>query len=176
MIRASRADEARRRVGGPSRLGDVMAVRVNFDFKKRLREIIEGNLLQYCYQCGACVGDCPVARYSEKFNPRIIMLKTIYGRHEELLSENSIIWECSNCFTCYERCPQDVRPVEVIMALKNLAKKKGTNPPVVQQLVDAVKQTGRTVVVTQTTQKIREKLGLKPIEDAPVNEIEKILS
>jgi heterodisulfide reductase subunit C len=150
--------------------------KINFDFKEKLDRIIGGEFHSYCFQCGACVGDCPVARYSEKFNPRIIMLKTIYGRHEELLSENSVIWECSNCFTCYERCPQDVRPVEVIMALKNLAKKKGTNPPVVQQMVNAVKQTGRTVVVTRTTQKIRAQLGLKPIEEAPVTEIEKILA
>lgn len=149
---------------------------INFEFKEKLDCVIGGEFHSYCFQCGACVGDCPVARYSEKFNPRIIMLKTIYGRQDELLKEDSVIWECSNCFTCYERCPQDVRPVEVIMALKNLARKKGTNPPVVEQMVDAVKKTGRTVIITQTTQKIRAQLGLKPIKDAPVSEIEKILS
>jgi len=151
-----------------------MAV-LNFDFKNKLDQIIGGNNHSYCFQCGACVGDCPAARYSEKFNPRLIMLKTIHGQYEELIQENSVIWECTNCYNCYERCPQDVRPVEVISALKNLATLQQTNPPITNQMVDAVLKTGRTVVITQTSQKIRKNLGLKPLDEVPVDEIRRII-
>ena len=99
-------------------------ITINFDFKKKLDKIIGGELHSYCFQCGACVGDCPAARYSKNFNPRLIVLNTILGHYEELLQENSVIWECTNCYNCYERCPQDVRPVEVIMALKNIIAQK----------------------------------------------------
>ena len=149
---------------------------IEFSFKEKLDAIIGGDTHSYCFQCGACVSDCPAARYSAHFNPRLILLQAIHGRYQELIKENSVIWECTNCFNCYERCPQDVRPVEVIMALKNLAKQAHTSPPKVDQMVNAVLETGRTVVVTRTTQKIRAGLGLAPVKDAPVNELKQILS
>lgn len=153
-------------------------IKINFDFKEKLDKIIGGEMHSYCFQCGACVGDCPAARYSENFNPRLIMLKTILGQHEELIGENSIIWECTNCFNCYERCPQDVRPIEVIMALKNMTTSKNNNPDVVTQMVAAVEKTGRTVILTTATQRIREKLGLKPVSEltSAVDELKKIIA
>jgi hypothetical protein len=30
-------------------------VRVNFDFRRELARKVEGNLSNFCYQCGACV-------------------------------------------------------------------------------------------------------------------------
>ena len=39
-------------------------VRVDFAFKRELAQKIEGDLANFCYQCGACVGDCPATRYS----------------------------------------------------------------------------------------------------------------
>ena len=39
-------------------------VRVDFAFKRELAEKVEGDLASYCYQCGACVGDCPASTYS----------------------------------------------------------------------------------------------------------------
>ena len=45
-------------------------VRIDFAFRRELAEKVEGNLAAFCYQCGACVGDCPARRYDERFNPR----------------------------------------------------------------------------------------------------------
>ena len=94
---------------------------VDFEKRRKLEEILGAEQLSYCYQCGACVGDCPSARFYSIFNPREIMLRALIGDIEELTKKESIIWKCSNCYNCYERCPQDVRPVEVIIALKNLS-------------------------------------------------------
>ena len=90
---------------------DSKPVRIDFGFRRRLAEKIEGNRVAYCYQCGACVGDCPAAAYSEAFNPRRIMLQVLYGLGDELLGEDSPLWLCTNCYNCHERCPQDVKPV-----------------------------------------------------------------
>jgi len=149
--------------------------KIDFSFKKKLDEIIGGDMHSYCFQCGACVGDCPTARYSKKFNPRIIMLKCLYGSYQDLLEENSVIWECSNCFNCYERCPQDVRPVEVIMALKNMSARKKTNPDKVKNMVKSVFDNGRTVMLTSAAQRIRKELGLKFVSELPVHELREII-
>ena len=97
-------------------------VRVDFDFRRELAEKIEGNLANLCYQCGACVGDCPSSTYGTEFNPREIMLKVLYGLEDELIGDQSIIWQCTNCYNCHERCPQEVKPVEVIVSMKNITK------------------------------------------------------
>lgn len=148
---------------------------INFDFKKQLDRIIGGDLHSYCFQCGACVGDCPTARYSKRFNPRQIMLMCIMGREKELLGEDSVIWECTNCYNCMERCPQDVRPAEVIIALKNLCGRNDTRPEKVVQMVKAVEKTGLTGQVTPAINKIRDSLGLDPVKPVPVDEILQIL-
>ena len=150
-------------------------IQPDFNFKKELDAVIGGEMHSYCYQCGACVGDCPAARYSEQFNPRLIMLKAILGQYEELLVQDSIIWECTNCYNCYERCPQDFRPVEVIVALKNMSTVKNTNPDKIDHMVKSVREGGRTVLMTQMAQRIRSELGLEPLKPASVKELEKII-
>ncbi len=152
-----------------------MPVRVNFEFKKRLRQIIEGNLLQFCYQCGACVGDCPSARFDPSFNPRQIMLAALYGLEERILGPDSPIWKCSNCYNCYERCPQHMKPVEVIIALKNLLAQEGNAPEGIDKLIDRVKETGRPVQVSPAVQRIRQELGLDPLSDLDASELKEIL-
>lgn len=152
-----------------------MTILLDFGFREKLDSMIGGKYHCFCFQCGACVGDCPTARYSEEFNPRVIMLKTIFGQEEELIQENSVIWSCTNCYNCYERCPQDVRPVEVIIALKNLARRKGKAPDEVQRIVDSVGKTGRTVVVTRTSINRREEFGLPPLSEVPMEEIQRLL-
>jgi heterodisulfide reductase subunit C len=152
-------------------------VEISFDFKEKLDSVIGGEMHSYCFQCGACVGDCPSARYSKRgFNPRLIVLQTILGLEEDLLKEGSIVWECTNCYNCYERCPQDVRPVEVITALKNMAAQRKTNPEDVRSMVKTVETRGMTTVFTELVDKRRTALGLEKLRETPVSDIRKLLS
>lgn len=139
-------------------------IKIDFDFREKLNATIGGEHHGYCFQCGACVGDCPASRYSDLFNPRLIVLKSILGQEEELTQPDSILWLCTCCYNCYERCPQDVKPIEVIMALKNLATRREANPDRVKELVAAIDGTSRTVLLTPATDRRREGLGLKPIK------------
>jgi heterodisulfide reductase subunit C len=147
---------------------------VNYRFKKRLNSTLGGEAHGYCYQCGACVGDCPAAMYSEDFNPREILLQALLGSEEALTGKDSPIWNCTNCYTCYERCPQAVRPVEVIIALKNICFEKMTSAPEVRELVNSVRTTGRTVKITSLSDRRRKELGLKEVRLVPVEELEKL--
>lgn len=152
-------------------------ITLDFEFKKQLEKIVDGALVNYCYQCGACVGDCPSTRYLPGFNPREIMLKVLYGFAEELVGAASPVWYCTNCYNCYERCPQNVKPVEIIIAIKNLMARRGIYPEKAQvgDLVEMVLETGRTAPVTAMTKKLREELELPPLEAVDTDELKKIL-
>ena len=148
---------------------------LDFEFRERLNRIVGGDHHNYCYQCGSCVAVCPAARFSDEFNPRDILLMTLLGREQELISADSIIWKCTNCYSCYERCPQDVRPVEVIIALKNMCTQQGVLPDNVDKFSEAIIQTGRSVVITSTINRRRQALGLPELKDVPVEELKIIL-
>ncbi|UCE58814.1 MAG: 4Fe-4S dicluster domain-containing protein [Phycisphaerales bacterium] len=150
-------------------------VRVNFDFRRELAEKIEGNLAGFCYQCGACVGDCPATTYGSTFNPREIMLQVLYGLGEELLVEDSVLWQCTNCYNCHERCPQEVKPVEVIISLKNMLADHGIYPDPVSKVIETFEETGRTTPLSPATDRQRAKYGLPPLTPVPMEEIKLLI-
>jgi heterodisulfide reductase subunit C len=149
--------------------------KLNFEFRQRLNKILGGEHHNYCYQCGACVAACPAARFSDKFNPRDVLLKTLIGDEEDLIREDSIIWLCTNCYSCYERCPQDVRPVEVIIALKNLCAEQGVLPGDINKFSETLIKTGRSVIITSTVNRRRQELGLPELKDVNVKELQTII-
>jgi len=155
--------------------GRERPVRVDFAFRRELAEKVEGNLASFCYQCGACAGDCPATTYGTGFNPREIMLKVLYGLGEELIREDSIVWHCTNCYSCHERCPQEVKPVEVIISLKNMLADRGILPPAVTKVIGTFEETGRTVPYSPAIDKTRAKFGLPPLPPVPMDEIRKII-
>lgn len=149
---------------------------VNLPARRRLLAMLGAGGVSYCYQCGACVGDCPSARFYPGFNPREIMLTALVGAIDRLIGPGSVIWQCSNCYNCYERCPQDVRPVEVIIALKNLARLEGEPPPEVRGVYETILKTGRSAPVIGGLDRKREGLGLPPLSRVDVAEIAAILA
>jgi len=159
----------------PAASGDGAAVRVDFRFRRELAQKVEGNLASFCYQCGACVGDCPAATYGERFNPREIMLKVLYGLESELLGEDQILWHCTNCYNCHERCPQQVKPVEVIISLKNMLADRGIVPGPVASVIEAFETTGRTAPGGPPVDRQRARFGLRPLQPVPLEEVARLL-
>ncbi len=156
-------------------MAEERVIRIDLKKRRRLLEQLGGNRVNLCYQCGACAGDCPSARFHDEFNPREIMMRALTGGLDALLAPDSIIWKCSNCYNCYERCPQDVRPVEVILALKNLAQEDHTQPEVVEGTVETIRKTGRSAPVISTLARKRESMGLPPLPKIDMEEIHAIL-
>lgn len=151
-------------------------VRVDFEFRRELAQKIEGNLAGYCYQCGACVGDCPAAMYGTVFNPRRIMLQVLYGLGEDLLRPDSVLWQCTNCYNCHERCPQEVKPVEVIISLKNMLADRGICPDPVARIIRTFEDTGRTTPLSSAVESQRARFGLPPLSPVPMDEIRMLLA
>lgn len=149
--------------------------KLDFSFRERLNKVVGGDHHNYCYQCGACVAACPAARFSDKFNPRDILLMTLLGEEDKLIREDSIIWQCTNCYSCYERCPQDVRPIEVIIALKNMCAQAGVLPGDINKFSETLIKTGRSVIITSTVNRRRQEMGLPELKDVNVIELQKII-
>jgi len=82
-----------------------------------------------CIQCGKCTGGCPVARKTD-LNIRTLIYHMLVDSdmdvdlHEEL-------WDCTACFTCVERCPKDVQPAELVIALRGELVESGRVPETV---------------------------------------------
>jgi heterodisulfide reductase subunit B len=155
--------------------GEAPACRVDFEFRRELAKKVEGNLASFCYQCGACVGDCPAATYSDAFNPRELMLKVLYGLGDELLGEDSVLWLCTNCYNCHERCPQEVKPVEVIISLKNMLADRGIYPGAAERIIKTFETTGRTTPGGPAVDRQRERFGLPPLQPVPMDEIHPLM-
>ena len=150
--------------------------KVSPEFKDVLSKVEGAGNLASCYQCSACVAECPAAQQCAGFNPREIVLAATVGVADYLTDKGSVIWQCTTCYKCYERCPQGTHPVEVITALKNVAFEKGNAPDDVQALRRTVGEQSTIIVSSESIEKRRSELGLKPAPStAPASEISKLL-
>jgi len=144
-------------------------------FKKTLSPVEGAGKLSYCYQCSACVAECPAAHKFKDFNPREIVLASLIGVAGYLTAKDSVIWQCTTCYKCYERCPQGTHPVEVINALKNIACAAGDGPEEVTSSRDGVLSQGTLISPSESMEKRRRELGLGRPPFAPAGELKKIL-
>ncbi len=127
--------------------------------KMREERILEE--LNVCFQCGTCSGGCPVAKIVPEYHIRRIIKEAREGKID---TDNKFLWFCSTCYLCYERCPQDVKPIQIIHGITNLISKKECAPMPVKEGNRHILATGRIVEVSRITQKRREQLGLPELK------------
>lgn len=100
-----------------------------------------------------------------ELKPHEIIALTRAGFIEELLN-SGVIWACATCLKCKERCPQAVAPVDLIMALRNLAVEKEVKvPESFLHNVSTILESGfvsrpQTTVTRKLEKADRDKLGL----------------
>lgn len=122
-----------------------------------------GERFMRCFSCGTCVAGCPVAGHTEKYNPRRIIRMAIWGMRQEVLS-SEVIWLCSACYTCDERCPQDVHIPALMNAMRNIAVRNGHVPATVRQQAELLREHGRLYEITSFENERRQEWGLPPVE------------
>jgi len=105
----------------------VKSSEINPRFKYELIKEHGSEKLLKCFQCGTCTSDCPVARYSDSYRPRTILHMAKLGLKDRVLKSDTL-WLCAACFTCTDRCPQDVEVASVIRVLRNIAAEEGIFP------------------------------------------------
>lgn len=147
---------------------------IDKDFKYEISKIPGGEKLLNCFQCGTCTSDCPIARFSDTYRPRQIIRMAQLGLKEKVLSLDTL-WLCASCFTCTDRCPQDVEVANVIRVLRNLAAQKGYIPRVFKELGLNILETGYAYRIPELRIKRREAAGLPPLPKGNPESLNKIL-
>lgn len=130
--------------------------------------------LAICYQCGMCTGGCPVAYVKPEYNPRRMLEAVIFGQYAEILS-SELIWLCTSCHSCLERCPQKIEVSELLIELRNLAAENGKIPKLLLERARRIADTGESTPISRASLVWREKLDLPPISPADTEEVQAIL-
>ena len=111
--------------------------KLDLDFAEELAQEPGCQHLLRCFACGVCTATCPVAEIEAAFSPSRIIRQILYGLKEELLAA-PVIWYCLGCARCSFSCPQDVRFLDIIRGLRNLAQREGMiNPATASRLEEA---------------------------------------
>ena len=143
-------------------------------FKHEISKIPGGEKLMRCFQCGTCTSDCPIARFSDTYRPRQIIRMTQLGLRERVLHSDTL-WLCAACFTCSDRCPQDVEVASVIRVLRNLAAQEGCMPQVFKDQCASILESGYAYKIPELRLKKREIMGLPPLPKSNPESIKKTL-
>lgn len=152
-----------------------MEKRTSLAFSDMVKSRLGGETITSCYQCGTCASSCPVAKITDKFNPREVIKLSLLGEKEEVLSGDSI-WLCCSCYNCQERCPQKVEIADVIYALRNMAFEKGYIPNLYSEFASAIINDGRIAKISKFMEQKRPTIGLPPLQPTGVEALRKILS
>ncbi len=159
-----RSRKSRESAGLSSVAREVIVARIDLNFRKSLSGVEKVGDLGQCFQCSACLPDCPAASFSPRFNPRDIVMRALLGLESSLVCSDSLVWDCTTCYACAERCPQGVKPVEVITAIKNRIAEAGLLPKEVAGAVANIKETDRVIVYSDAVERRRKELGLPGLD------------
>ena len=106
-----------------------------------LQSFIQKYDLLGCVQCGRCTGGCPVT-VRTNLNVRRIVYDSIDESMLEDLAKLPEIWDCTTCNTCAVRCPKGLKPVEVLIGLRNIMVECGIIQPTVRDALESVFREG----------------------------------
>ncbi len=129
----------------------------NPEFTKEI-EKIAGTMAHMCFQCGTCTAGCPSAPRSS-YRIREFMRRAVLGLEDEALTDPDL-WFCTTCYSCTDRCPRDLAPTDVIMAMRNLAARRDIVPVNFLKTVQAIYSSGHGVPNNDVNRAAREKLGM----------------
>ncbi|MDA8125581.1 MAG: (Fe-S)-binding protein [Deltaproteobacteria bacterium] len=74
-----------------------------------------GEAFKKCYQCGTCTGTCPWSPITEFSIRKLIRLSQLgYEGIEELM------WGCTTCKFCVDRCPRGVEIIDLVKSIRNM--------------------------------------------------------
>lgn len=99
-----------------------------------------------CIQCGKCTGGCPMA-IKTKLNPRRLIYYLLVAGNGFDLEGREELWDCTTCNTCYSRCPKQVNPMEMVIALRSAFVEKGRVHPNVKTALESTFRHGNPLTM-----------------------------
>ena len=135
----------------------------NDDIDPTFKDTIMANgseTLSVCYQCGTCSGACPAGRRTPYMIRRLVR-KALMG-YKDVIADDAI-WMCTTCYECQERCPRDVKIVEIVKAIRNVAAHEGYMATAHKKTGSFVAKTGHAVPINDKTNALRKEIGLSEL-------------
>jgi heterodisulfide reductase subunit C len=117
---------------------------------------LDSKKIEYCFSCGACVGDCVASRNSS-FNFRKIIYDVALGEEEKVLSSEEV-WYCFQCFFCMNKCPWRIGIPYIISRLRRMALERGYG----WDLVEILSSVGRNLLESGLSISPRDYARLDP--------------
>jgi heterodisulfide reductase subunit C len=94
----------------------------------------------------------------------------------EQLIRSEVIWLCTACFTCFDRCPQKIEVTELITQLKNAAARLGNIPEGELKKAGVIAKDGWAGLPVSRTLKQRAELHLPELDhDGEMAELKKLI-
>lgn len=118
-----------------------------------------GKDVMTCLQCGNCTGVCPISLKID-YKTRNIIKCCQFGLKKYTLGTQ---WVCATCYRCYEHCPADLNPAEVMIALRHIAIREGIIPPFIKTAAANLVKYGQSVKPDPEIDRVRKELGLGKI-------------
>lgn len=91
-----------------------------------------------CFQCGTCTATCP---WGELLDSPITVRKMIHQAQLGLKPEG-LLWYCTTCKICENRCPREVGIVESLLAMRKLAFRNRLHPTEFERMLWNVLEEG----------------------------------
>ena len=136
--------------------------------EERLAHILRDTLYP-CIQCGKCTGSCPIATVSPHFNIRSILYEMLNSEGEEIAYQKEMIWDCSTCTTCVQRCPKKVDPAGLVMSVRSVLVEDGQLPPKIRDVLKSISIRGNPWNIGQEKRsEWAEGLEVKNISEAEI--------
>jgi len=90
-----------------------------------------------CCQCGTCTALCPWGPLTGYSNRKLNMMAQLGIEGVE-----EIMWECSTCKLCVERCPKGVDGIELVQAIRRIYASEGLLPETLRIVAGSLKADG----------------------------------
>jgi len=84
------------------------------------------------------------------------------GMKEDVISDDAL-WMCTTCYECQERCPRDIKIVEIVKAIRNVAAHEGYMAKAHKMTGSYVAKTGHAVPINDATKALRKEIGLSEV-------------
>jgi heterodisulfide reductase subunit C len=111
-------------------------------------EVVHGDLLHQCIQCGTCSSVCPLSAYMD-LTPRRLMAMSRAGARDDVLHSVSP-WVCTSCYACTVECPKRIPITDIMHAVRRISlrektyPRRFTTPVMTQAFVEMIEDRGRS--------------------------------